>query len=151
MEGFAIVRAVLAGLALTFIIATHARAQSVGGSQVSGFVRDSSGGVLPGATVVMTKTDTGQSRTAVTAEDGAYSIPGLPVGPYELRVTLPGFSTYVREGIILQVGSNPSIDVTLALGEVSEQILVTAGGLLVESRSTGVGQVIDSQRVTHSR
>ncbi len=104
--------------------------------------------MLPGASVVMTKTDTGQSRTVVTADDGAYSIPGLPAGPYELKITMPGFNTYVQEAIILQVGSSPSIDVTLTIGAVSEQVTVTAGALMVESRSTGVGQVIDSQRVT---
>src|SRR5262245_17971754 len=63
-------------------------AQSVAGSQLSGTVRDSSGGTLPGAQVTVTKTDTGQSRTALAAADGSYSFPNLPVGPYELKVEL---------------------------------------------------------------
>jgi hypothetical protein len=53
-----------------------AAAQSVSVSQVSGIVRDSSGGALPGASVTITKTDTGQARSVVTGADGAYSIPG---------------------------------------------------------------------------
>ena len=57
-------------------------AQAVAGSQVSGVVRDSSGGVLPGVEVTITKTDTGTVRTATTAGDGAYVLPNLPVGPY---------------------------------------------------------------------
>ena len=148
MKFVGVVRVLVVSLGLGLISPLYVHAQAVGGSQVSGFVRDSSGGVLPGATVVMTKTDTGQSRTVVTADDGTYSIPGLPAGPYELKITMPGFNTYVQESIILQVGSSPSIDVTLTIGAVSEQVTVTAGALMVEARSTGVGQVIDSQRVT---
>ena len=90
-------------------------AQSISGSEVSGIVRDSTGGALPGATVTMTKTDTGQTRTVVTDGDGAYSIPGLPVGTYQLKVALDGFNTQVRDGIVLQVGSNPAINVTLSV------------------------------------
>ena len=85
--------------------------QAVAGSQVSGVVKDSSGGVLPGVEVTMTKTDTGTLRTVFTGSDGAYVFPNLPVGPYRLKVALQGFNTYVQEGIVLQVNSNPTIDV----------------------------------------
>ena len=68
-------------------------AQAVAGSQVSGVVKDSSGGVLPGVEVTITKTDTGTARTVYTGADGAYVIPNLPVGPYKLKVTLQGFNT----------------------------------------------------------
>ena len=84
----------------------------------------------------------------VTGSDGAYSIPGLPVGPYELRVTMSGFTTYVQDGIVLQVGTSPSINVTLTIGAMSETVSVTADAMMVESRSTGVGQVVDSRLVT---
>ena len=60
---------------------------------------------------------------------------------------LQGFNTYVRDGIVLQVSSNPEINVTLAVGNISEQITVTANSTLVETQNTGVGQVIDNQRV----
>ena len=72
-------------------------AQAVAGSQVSGVVQDSSGGVLPGVEVTITKTDTGLARTVSTGADGAYVFPNLPVGPYELKVVLQGFNTYVQE------------------------------------------------------
>ena len=61
-----------------------------------------------------------------TGADGAYALPNLPVGPYQLKVVLQGFNTYVRDGIVLQVGSNPEINVTLAVGAISEQVTVTA-------------------------
>ena len=69
-------------------------AQSVSSSQVSGVVRDASGGALPGAEVTITKIDTGVVRTTVTATDGAYVLTNLPVGPYQLKVILQGFTTY---------------------------------------------------------
>ena len=130
-----------------FIGAGTARAQAVAGSQLSGIVRDTSNLPIPGAEVTATKTDTGQVRTVFTADDGAYAFPNLPVGPYQLKVVLQGFTTYVRDGIILQVGSNPELNVTLSVGALSEQVTVTANTSLVETRSTGVGQVIDNQRV----
>ena len=87
-------------------------AQAVAGSQVSGIVRDSSGGALPGAEVTITKTDTGAIRTVFTAEDGSYVLPNLPVGPYQLKVVLQGFNTYLQDGIVLQVSTNPQINVS---------------------------------------
>ena len=69
------------------------------------------------------------------------------MGPYQLKVVLQGFNTYVQDGIVLQVGSNPVINVTLSVGSVSEQVTVTANTALVETKNTGVGQVIDNQRV----
>src|SRR4030095_2843457 len=112
-----------------------------------GVLRDSSGGVLPGAEITVTKTDTGMVRTVHSGTDGAYVLPNLPVGPYQLKVVLQGFQTYLRDGIVLQVNTNPTIDVTLSVGGVGEQITVTANTAMVETRSTGVGQVIDNERV----
>jgi hypothetical protein len=122
-------------------------AQAVSGSQLSGVVRDTSSGAIPGAEVTATKTDTGLTRTVFTGQDGAYALPNLPVGPYQLKVALQGFSTYVRDGIVLQVGTNPEINVTLKVGTLAEEVTVTGNSTLVETRNTGVGQVIDNQRV----
>ena len=74
-------------------------------------------------------------------------LPNLPVGPYQLKVALQGFNTYVQDGIVLQVSSNPQINVTLAVGVISEQVTVTANTTMVETHSTGIGQVVDNQRV----
>src|SRR6185436_3018323 len=122
-------------------------AQAIAGSQLSGVVRDTSGAAVPGADVTVTKTDTGQARSATTAHDGGYVFPNLPVGPYQLKVSLAGFTTHVQDGIVLQVGTNPVINVTLAIGNVAEQVTVSSDATLVETHSTGVGQVIDHQRV----
>jgi hypothetical protein len=138
---------VVSAIVLSLVVVGTASAQAVSGAQVSGVVRDESGAVLPGATVTMTKTDTEFVRTAITSTDGAYVLPNLPVGPYQLKVTLDGFSTYVRDGIVLQVSSNPAIDAVLKVGTLAETVTVTGAAAMVETRSTGVGQVIDNQRV----
>ena len=136
------------GVLLLILVADGAAwAQQVSGTQVSGIVRDASGGVLPGAEVTVTKTDTGLTRTVFTGADGTYTVPNLPVGPYQLKVVLQGFSTYVRDGIVLQVNSNPTIDVALEIGGVGETVNVVANSNMVETKSTGVGQVIDNKSV----
>ncbi len=142
-----LVRALLVILAFVCAARGEAWAQAIAGSQLSGVVRDASGGAIPGVEVTATKTDTGNVRTVFTGADGAYSLPNLPVGPYQLKVVLQGFNTYIRDGIVLQVGSNPEINVTLTVGAISEQVTVTANASLVETKNTGVGQVIDNQRV----
>ena len=136
------------GILLTSLLAGGlAWSQAVAGSQISGVVRDPSGAAIPGAEVTFTKTDTGTVRTVFTGADGSYVLPNLPVGPYQLKVVLQGFNTYVRDGIVLQVSTNPEINVTLTVGAISEQVTVTANSSLVETHSTGIGQVIDNQRV----
>src|SRR6185503_10995228 len=138
----------LLSIGLVWLIAAGTSwAQAVAGSQVSGVVKDSSGGGLPGVEVTITKTDTGTVRTVFTGADGSYVIPNLPVGPYQLKVVLQGFTTYVQDGIVLQVSSNPQINVTLGVGVVSEQVTVTANSSLIETHSTGIGQVVDNQRI----
>ena len=141
-------RSIVGAAIAWFFAVAAASAQAVAGSQVSGVVRDSSGGVLPGVEVTITKTDTGTPRTVFTAPDGSYVFPNLPVGPYRLKVTLQGFNGYVQENIVLQVNTNPTIDVALTVGNVGEQVTVSAQSATVETRSIAVGQVIDNQQVT---
>jgi hypothetical protein len=84
-------------------------------------VRDASGAAVPGATVTVTKTDTGQVRTVQSSADGSYAFPNLPVGPYELKVTLTGFNTTSRAGSCCQVGTNPVVNATLTVGNLGER------------------------------
>ena len=116
-------------------------------AQISGTAKDQSGAVLPGVEIRATQTETGIARTAVTNETGSYVLPNLPIGPYKLEASLPGFRTYAQTGIVLQVESSPIINVTLAVGQVAETIEVQANAALVETRSTSVGQVVENTRI----
>src|SRR2546422_939179 len=137
---------VLATLAAMLVLCSAMHAQTVT-SQISGTVRDSSGAVLPGVEVKITNADTTATRTVITDETGSYGVPNLPVGPYRLEVSLAGFSTYVQSGIVLQVNSNPTINVVLQVGQVSSVLEVQADANMVETHSNVIGQVIDQQRV----
>jgi hypothetical protein len=122
-------------------------AQSAATSQIAGTIQDASGLAIPGAQVRAIQTDTGLTREATSSADGGYILPSLPSGPYRLEVTKAGFSKYVQNGIVLQVASNPTIDAKLQVGSVTQQIQVEASAAMVETRSSGVGQVVDQQRV----
>ena len=124
---------------------TVALAQST--AQINGTVKDQSGAVLPGVEVTVTQTDTGLKRSTPTDETGSFMFPDLPIGPYRLEAALPGFRTYVQTGIVLQVNANPTVNPVLEVGQLSEQVEVQADAALVETRSAGVGTVVDSQRV----
>ena len=137
-------RLLVASLCLLLATATM-QAQST--AQVSGTVKDASGLAVPGAEIKATQTATGLVRTATSGADGGYVLTNLPIGPYQVEVSKEGFSKYVQSGIVLQVDSNPTIDTALKVGAVSEQVTVQADASLVETHSTGVGTVVDNQRV----
>src|SRR5947209_19118351 len=101
--------------AFCLLAVTGLWAQSTAVSQISGTVRDAGGLVVAGAQVNISQTATGLSRSVQTGPEGAYTLPSLPPGPYRLTVTKEGFSSFVQEGIVLQVDSNPVIDASLQL------------------------------------
>jgi len=142
-----LVRCLFAAIALVLFGVGPLHAQSASTASIGGTVRDASGGVLPGVTVTATQTEKRQARTAVSDGDGAYLIPGLPVGPYRLEFVLSGFRTYAQTGIVLQVNTNPTVNATLQLGDLSETIQVAAGVPLIETRSPGIGMVVENERV----
>ena len=133
---------------LLTIVATYAiHGQAIAVSQISGVVQDATGAAVPGATVKVTQTSTGLTRTATTGADGGYVIPNLPVGPYEVEAGAQGFSKYEQKGIVLQVGANPVINPVLQVGAVTEQVSVTADAAMAETHDNAVSQVIDQQRI----
>src|SRR5882762_1235964 len=116
-------------------------------AQISGTVKDGTGAVLPGAEITATQTETAIARMTISNETGYYTLPNLPLGPYKLEVSLPGFRAFVQTGIVLQVGSNVTLNFVLQVGQVSEQVEVQANAALVETRNVSVGQVMESARI----
>jgi hypothetical protein len=116
-------------------------------AQISGTAKDQSGAVLPGVEITVTQTDTAITRMAITNETGSYVLANLPIGPYRLEASLPGFRTYAQSGIVLQVNSSPSVNVTLEVGQVTEQVEVQANAALVETRNAGIGSVVENARI----
>ncbi len=116
-------------------------------SQIQGVVRDPSGSPVQGAEVRATQTDTGTVRTAISGADGGYVLSNLAIGPYRLEVSKSGFSTYVQTGIVLQVATNPTIDIGLNVGAVTQTVQVEANAGQVETENTSVGTVVENQRI----
>jgi hypothetical protein len=116
-------------------------------SQIQGTVQDASGAAVPGAVVKVTKTDTGAVRTVNSGADGAYVVADLPTGPYRVEVSKAGFATAVQTGIVLEVATNPTVNISLKVGNVSEQVQVEANAALVETQATGLGAVMENRRI----
>jgi Carboxypeptidase regulatory-like domain len=88
-------------------------------ASLGGIVVDATGASMPQAKVTVLNQDTGYTRTDMTAADGAFSFPALPVGTYRLTVEQTGFSTYVQEGITLAVNQVANQRVTLQVGSTT--------------------------------
>ena len=116
-------------------------------ARISGRVTDATGALIPGVEVTGTQTATGVTRIVVTNETGSYALQNLPIGPYEVSATLPGFQTFRQTGIVLQVGSNPAINIVMAVGQVTQTVEVTANAALVETRDVGVSSVMENVRL----
>ncbi|MEZ5288750.1 MAG: TonB-dependent receptor [Vicinamibacterales bacterium] len=138
---FSLTAAVVAML----LVPVLALAQATG--QISGVVTDASGGVLPGVTIEVTNTATGVVRTSVTDADGGYSVPLLQPGDYDVRASLSGFRTVVREGVRVTVTETSRVLFELGLGQLTETITVRAEATLVETSNATHGIVIDEQKV----
>jgi len=116
-------------------------------AQMNGTVRDATGLAVPGAAIKATQTATGVVRTTVSGADGSYVLPNLPIGPYLVEATKEGFTKYAQTGIVLEVNTAPTVDITMKVGSLSEQVTVEAAAIQVETRTQSVGQVVDTQRV----
>ena len=141
-------KAVFAGfLALAALFAPNAYGQAVAVAEVDGTVADSSGKVMVNVAVAMTQVETQTPHATVTDAQGHFSIGNLPPGGYILDVKAPGFKEYRQTGIILEVARTISINITMTVGAVSETIEVAADASMVETKDSGIAQVMDDRKV----
>jgi carboxypeptidase family protein len=126
------------------LIPTASIAQTT--STVLGVVRDSSGGVLPGASITVKHLATNAVRTVMTEGDGNYLIPFLAVGEYEVTAELSGFQTLARR-ISVAVDQRIRVDLTMQVGAIAETATVVGESPLVETSSSDIGTIIDNRRI----
>src|SRR5579863_6242433 len=93
---------------------------------IAGTVTDPSGAAVSGAVVTIKNLDRGAARTTVTDDSGRYRTGALPVGEYEILASKQGFKETVRSGVRLAVGQEAAIDLSLEVGEMSQQVTVSA-------------------------
>ncbi len=135
----------IAAICLIGSIPSHAQVTT---ATVYGVVQDPTGAVLPGATVVATNQGTNLSRESVTDERGEFAILALPAGAYTLKIELPGFKTYLNQGLQLGAGQTVRQTFSLAIGQLSENITVAESAPLVETASAAQQESIGRQEVT---
>ena len=117
-------------------------------AQLNGTIHDESGAAVAKATVALRDTDTNRTYTATSNDAGFYVLPNLPPGQYELKASFTGFSNYTRTGIVLSVGQSATIDVTLKVASLGEQVTVTGETQTIEPSRTEVSQVIDTRAIS---
>jgi len=114
---------------------------------ITGTVRDMSGAVLPGAAVTVKHLETGLTRAAETNAAGAYTVPSLPVGRYEVSGEKMGFKQEVRAGIDLVVGQEAVVNLTLQVGSVVEQVTVTGEAPIVNTTLASTSGLITEAQI----
>lgn len=125
----------------------HAQSNAVDGA-VAGYVKESSGGAVAGAEVALLNTATGFTLHAKADGHGYYRFPLVNVGHYTLKVTAPGFETFVRNGIVVSVGQLARSDVSMQLGQVSQTVTVTAPPAILETGDAVIGSVLSRKEIT---
>lgn len=130
---------------LVTLFAIVARAQTQG--EITGEVADSSGAVIPGATVIVTNEGTNVSRQVTTNNTGRYSFPSLNPGTYKLRVETPGFQAEERNGVLLQVQQVARLDFRLTVGQANETISVAASAEMISTENATTGTVIENKTI----
>jgi len=126
--------------------AAPVRAQ-VSGATLSGQVTDEQGGPVAGAAVAIKNVGTSGVRDITTNADGFYSVPNLLPGVYEVNVTAKGFRSLLQKGITLSVGAEQALNFSLKVGELSQQIEVSAAPPIVQTNSSTISDTVDSTTV----
>jgi hypothetical protein len=140
------IRRLTLGIALLLASAGAAGAQEARGT-ITGTVRDSSRGVIPGASVTITNVAMGTSVPVVTNDVGWFQAAYLIPGTYRVAVELAGFKKFVRE-IEVRINDRLELEVPLEIGESAETINVAASTPLLETTNASLGQVVDSRRIS---
>jgi len=143
-------RSRLAAVAATVLVllatVAAAGAQETGGA-ISGTILDQQKATLPGVTVTLRNESTNAELTTVTNEQGAFVHPFVPIGRYTMTATLEGFSTAKRGDVEVRVGDRLTIDLTLTVGNLTEEVVVSGGTPLLETSNAMRGQVIGREQV----
>jgi Carboxypeptidase regulatory-like domain/TonB dependent receptor-like, beta-barrel len=134
----------LVTLAIVALSTTSAQAQT---ARITGTVTDSTNAVVPGATVTIVKSETNDTRVAVSNDRGQYDVPFLPSGHYTITCELQGFQKMRREGVVLETDQEVRVDFDLPAGAITESVLVVGTPVLAADTSS-VGQVVTGQTIS---
>ncbi len=133
---------------MIFVLVTTgtALAQSDRGT-IAGTVLDSSGAVIQGASITATGANTGAVYKTTSTDTGAYRIPDMQVGVYNLTVTAAGFKTSEQKGLVVQINTTSSLDVTLQPGAVTDTLTVLADVPTLQTETSDIGTVVSTRQI----
>jgi hypothetical protein len=136
-------------LAAAALLLTSAAARGQGSTTatIRGNIQDSSGAVLPGATITVTNTGTKSVQSTVSDDRGQYLLAGLFPGTYDLKVELPGFKTYERKALSLSPSDNRGIDIRLDVGQQTELVTVTAQQEVIQTQTGAREGVLTAKQI----
>src|SRR5258708_36149322 len=139
--------AVIAFLLVATLL-TGRRAQAEGTTaSITGTVTDASGAAVPGATVTATQTSTNDVHTSTSSDSGFYTVPQLPPGKYRVAVEKGGFNRFEQTDITLVINQTAQINPQLRVGSAQEVVTVTSASPIIQTGTSSVGLVIDSQTI----
>jgi hypothetical protein len=118
------------------------------GGNISGTVKDQTGAVCPDTTVTALNLDTTVQQTTKTNANGFYTLTNLPVGRYEVEIIREGFKPYKRTGLVIDVNAALREDISLTMGEQSEEVVVSDTAVHVETESSQMGEVVSGAQTT---
>ena len=138
---------ICAALSIALLFPLHGFAQSDKGT-IGGFVRDQSGAVVPGATVVLTNEATGETHPATADSQGHYTVTNLTAGSYTLTAEVKGFKKYVSNHNTLGANTTLSLDAPLTIGAMTEEVTVSATAEVLQTESAAVQAEITGKQVS---
>jgi hypothetical protein len=133
-------------IALSLLLSLSAFAQEFRAT-LSGRITDSAGAAVAGAKIEARDANTGALAATTSADDGSYQMAFLTPGSYVITLEKPGFKKYIREGVKLEVAERATVDIQLALGEVTQSVTVTADSAILETESADRGLTVETNRV----
>jgi hypothetical protein len=138
------IRAVV--LLVLLSLSAYVWSQIVGGS-ILGTIHDASGAAIPDARVQIRNTETGATRVITSDATGRYAAPSVPIGPYSVSASKEGFSTQTQTGLRLVVGQSAEVDISLAVGQVQQEVTVAAAPATVELSTQQTSGLVDERQV----
>ena len=139
------IRIVVVAILVGVLLPSTLTAQNFG--QITGIVADTTGGVLVGASVTVTNTQTGATATQQANNAGVYVFPNLLPGVYNVRVEIDGFRAEVRNRVELQIQQTIRLDFRMQLGALNETVIATATAPMINTEDLTMGTVIDNRRI----
>jgi hypothetical protein len=136
-------------LCLLLISAVNTAFAQFDSATVLGAIRDSSGAAMPGVTVTLKNIDTGLSVTAQTDGDGNFQFTNVRIGNYRVSAEKQGFSTAVAERVNVTVNARQRVDLAMQPGAVTESVVITDAAQLLETDSSGRGQLVQREQIVN--